>query len=119
MCTPVNLTLLSETATDVVVIVEVFRVYFEGDVWSPVINHLMKETKSKDFQSVIRLPVGCGEQNMALLMPNVYLAIYLRGLGNQVFDKRREKVLRHNMQTGPFVVFTSHVLISKIFVHRL
>lgn len=69
-------------------------------MWSPVLKQLMTVTSTQNFKGLIRLPYGCGEQNMALFMPNVFLAHYLKKLGDQVYTPAREKTLTFNIKTG-------------------
>lgn len=33
----------------------------------------------KNLDGLLRMPYGCGEQNMALLAPNIYILEYLKG----------------------------------------
>ena len=34
--------------------------------------------------NLVRLPTGCGEQNMVGLVPNIYLLDYLTGVGKEM-----------------------------------
>ncbi|XP_055352557.1 CD109 antigen-like [Paramacrobiotus metropolitanus] len=72
-----------------------------GDVWAPTMKHLSMPDVSRDFEGLIRIPMGCGEQTMAVLMPNVFLARYLKRLGgNALTANNRDKKLRENMYKG-------------------
>ena len=51
-----------------------------GDVMAPALDNV---------GHLVRLPTGCGEQNMAGLVPNIYLLQYLRAV-----DRRMEEVER-------------------------
>lgn len=35
----------------------------------------------KNLDGLLRMPYGCGEQNMALLAPNIYILQYLKSTG--------------------------------------
>ncbi len=50
------------------------------------------------LENLLRLPTGCGEQNMLNFAPAVYIARYLDTVG-QLDDATRKKAL-HFMQTG-------------------
>ena len=50
------------------------------------------------LESLLRLPTGCGEQNMLNFAPAVYIARYLDTVG-ELTAEIREKSL-HFMQTG-------------------
>ena len=45
-------------------------VYLTGDIMAPALENL---------GNLVRLPTGCGEQNMVGLVPNIYLLQYLEG----------------------------------------
>ena len=46
-----------------------FIVFFSGDILG---------VATSDFLSIIELPTGCGEQNMAKLIPNIVVMEYLK-----------------------------------------
>ena len=50
------------------------------------------------LERLIRMPYGCGEQNMVAFVPNIVALKYLN-CTNQVNDELREKALLH-METG-------------------
>ncbi|XP_076355649.1 pregnancy zone protein-like [Tachypleus tridentatus] len=60
-----------------------------GDLMSSALNGL---------ESLVRLPVGCGEQNMVLLAPNIFVLNYLTST-NRVTEELKTKTLNY-MQTG-------------------
>ncbi|XP_055348319.1 CD109 antigen-like isoform X2 [Paramacrobiotus metropolitanus] len=60
-----------------------------GDILGAAMNNLDK---------LIRLPTGCGEQNMAITTPNLVVAKYLKQL-NQLSETQRSKLVS-NMQLG-------------------
>ncbi|OWA52410.1 CD109 antigen [Hypsibius exemplaris] len=69
-----------------------------GSSWSPVLQTLLEV--GKDFKSLIKLPLGCGEQNMAIFMPNVYVARYLERTGPYKPNPQRQKRLEQNIKEG-------------------
>ncbi|XP_055348331.1 CD109 antigen-like [Paramacrobiotus metropolitanus] len=60
-----------------------------GDILGAAMNNLHK---------LIRLPTGCGEQNMATTTPNLVVAKYLKQL-NQLAEPQKSKLLS-NMELG-------------------
>ncbi|XP_055329152.1 alpha-2-macroglobulin-like [Paramacrobiotus metropolitanus] len=60
-----------------------------GDILGAAMNNLDK---------LIRLPTGCGEQNMATTVPNLVVAKYLKQL-NQLAEPQKSKLLA-NIQLG-------------------
>ncbi|XP_055347016.1 CD109 antigen-like isoform X2 [Paramacrobiotus metropolitanus] len=60
-----------------------------GDLLGPTIYGI---------NNLIRLPYGCGEQNMALFAPNVFVMKYLKS-ADRLDDQTREKLLR-NLRSG-------------------
>ncbi|XP_055352526.1 CD109 antigen-like isoform X2 [Paramacrobiotus metropolitanus] len=61
----------------------------------------LKESSGKEFEGLIRVPTGCGEQTMSVLMPNVFLAKYLKRLGDAAYTKNnRNKRLKYNIEKG-------------------
>lgn len=46
----------------------------------------------KNLDGLLRMPYGCGEQNMALLAPNIYILQYLEKT-NQLTPAVREKAV--------------------------
>ncbi|XP_055352535.1 LOW QUALITY PROTEIN: CD109 antigen-like [Paramacrobiotus metropolitanus] len=72
-----------------------------GDVWAPVMMQLALPDLSKEFEGLIQVPTGCGEQTMAMLMPNVFLMRYLKRLeGGSLQANNRGKILRENLEKG-------------------
>lgn len=47
----------------------------------------------KNLDGLLRMPYGCGEQNMALLAPNIYILQYLEKT-EQLTPPVKEKALR-------------------------
>ncbi|XP_071544255.1 CD109 antigen-like isoform X2 [Panulirus ornatus] len=60
-----------------------------GDVLGPAVT---------DLQNLLELPTGCGEQNMAKLVPNIVLMEYLRNK-NQLNEELQGRGKRH-LETG-------------------
>ncbi|RWS24130.1 thioester-containing protein-like protein, partial [Leptotrombidium deliense] len=60
-----------------------------GDILGPAINHL---------QDLLRMPYGCGEQNMINLVPNILVLDYLTKAG-RLTDKIKQKAIE-NIETG-------------------
>lgn len=60
-----------------------------GDMLGPSISGLDR---------LLRIPTGCGEQNMITLAPNVYVAKYLKATGKMTPDQR-ERII-NNMVVG-------------------
>jgi alpha-2-macroglobulin len=52
----------------------------------------------QNLESLVQMPVGCGEQNMVLFTPNVYVMKYLSKT-SQLDPAVKERLLR-NMKTG-------------------
>lgn len=73
------------------VIMDSARAYMTvtGDVMGPAIKGLKK---------LVRLPVGCGEQNMVLFVPNIFVMDYLTSTGKMTDDVKEE--CTSNMKTG-------------------
>ena len=46
----------------------------------------------KNLDGLLRMPYGCGEQNMALLAPNIYILEYLKNT-NQLTPAIKEKAI--------------------------
>ncbi|KAJ8679263.1 hypothetical protein QAD02_015050 [Eretmocerus hayati] len=61
-----------------------------GDVLGPALDNL---------EQLVRLPMGCGEQNMILFVPNVHAIAYLDAINRHTGSDTRAKALR-NMQKG-------------------
>ena len=53
-----------------------------GDVMAPALDNVGK---------LVRLPTGCGEQNMAGLIPNIYLLQYLRAVDREMAEVERRR----------------------------
>lgn len=63
-----------------------------GDIMGPALNNL---------DGLVRMPTGCGEQNMVGFTPNIYVLKYLNAssrLTNQIQDKAK-----FYMETGKSV----------------
>ncbi|XP_058808317.1 pregnancy zone protein-like isoform X2 [Phymastichus coffea] len=61
-----------------------------GDVLGPALDNL---------EQLVRLPMGCGEQNMILFVPNIHAIAYLDAINRQTGSEMRAKALK-NMQKG-------------------
>lgn len=60
-----------------------------GDIMGPTVNNLDK---------LLRMPYGCGEQNMVNFVPNIVVADYLNTTG-QLTDEIKSKAVKH-MESG-------------------
>ncbi|XP_033108574.1 pregnancy zone protein-like [Anneissia japonica] len=60
-----------------------------GDIMGPALNNLDR---------LIRLPTGCGEQNIVKMAPNIYVLQYLINTG-QANAELKQNII-HNIQTG-------------------
>ena len=58
-------------------------VHSTGDVMAPALDNV---------GNLVRLPTGCGEQNMVGLVPNIYLLNYLNGVGKKVPEVERKAI---------------------------
>merc|ERR1711963_646092 len=56
-------------------------VYVTGDIMAPALENV---------GNLVRLPTGCGEQNMVGLVPNIYLLEYLRGVDKKMPEIERK-----------------------------
>ena len=64
-----------------------------GDVLGPALENL---------EQLVRLPMGCGEQNMILFVPNIHVITYLDALNkHHTGSEMRAKALK-NMQKGTY-----------------
>ena len=52
----------------------------------------------KNLNSLLSLPFGCGEQNLANFAPNIYVLKYLKAT-QQITEEVRLQTIRH-LQTG-------------------
>ncbi|XP_069003493.1 alpha-2-macroglobulin-like [Embiotoca jacksoni] len=69
----------------------------------------------KNLDGLLRMPYGCGEQNMALLAPNIYILQYLRGteqLTPAIMEKAAgfltsgyQRQLNYKHYNGPYSTF--------------
>ena len=62
-----------------------------GDILAPSMNNL---------DNLVKMPYGCGEQNMISMVPNIYVVKYLKGTGQnkpQLISKA-EKYMRSGYQ---------------------
>lgn len=64
-------------------------VMITGDIMAPALSNLGK---------LLKLPTGCGEQNMMGMAPNVYVMEYLNGTGKK--DVEIERKAKNHMRTG-------------------
>lgn len=62
-----------------------------GDVMGPAI---------KGLRRLVNMPFGCGEQNMVLFVPNIFVLDYLTST-EKLTDDIKEECL-HNMKTGTY-----------------
>ncbi|KAG0410788.1 hypothetical protein HPB47_012086 [Ixodes persulcatus] len=60
-----------------------------GDIMGPAVQNL---------DSLVRVPTGCGEQNMIKFTPNVYVLDYLKATGKHEEDIEKKAV--ENLKTG-------------------
>lgn len=56
-----------------------------GDVMGPALSNL---------DDLLRMPYGCGEQNMVGFVPNVYVLQYLEAAG-RLTDRIQSKAVKH------------------------
>lgn len=49
-------------------------------------------TAMQNLQQLLRMPYGCGEQNMVLFTPNIYILDYLNATG-QLTDETKSKAI--------------------------
>merc|ERR1719158_2035596 len=70
-----------ETPKDIVEGSERAWVYLTGDIMGPALENV---------GNLVRLPTGCGEQNMVGLVPNIYLLDYLRGVNKKMPEIERK-----------------------------
>ena len=68
-----------------------------GDVMGPALSNI---------DDLLRMPYGCGEQNMVGFSPNVFVLQYLEG-SNRDTAELREKALTH-MKSGELITVTIH-----------
>ena len=59
-----------------------------------------------NIDDLLRMPYGCGEQNMVGFSPNVFVLQYLEG-SNRDTEELREKALTH-MKSGELITVTIH-----------
>ena len=76
-----------ETPRDIVEGSERAWVYLTGDIMGPALENV---------GNLVRLPTGCGEQNMVGLVPNIYLLQYLEGTGqkNAELEEKAKEYMR-------------------------
>ena len=72
---------------------------FAGDVIGPTLSNL---------ESLLRMPHGCGEQNMLNFAPNIYVIKYLRKTGRETDEiwRKAEKNMEKGMRQYFFFVFS-------------
>ena len=78
-----------EVPKDVVSDSERAWVYVTGDIMAPALENV---------GNLVRLPTGCGEQNMVGLVPNIYLLQYLEGTKQS--EPELEKKAKEFMEIG-------------------
>lgn len=54
-----------------------FLSMFKGDIMGPVLTNL---------NNLVRMPTGCGEQNMIGFVPNIFVLKYLTSIGKVTKD---------------------------------
>ena len=76
-----------ETPKDIVEDSERAWVYLTGDIMGPALENV---------GNLVRMPTGCGEQNMVGLVPNIYLLQYLEGTGqkNEELEEKAKEYMR-------------------------
>lgn len=62
---------------------------YEGDILGPSVDGL---------ENLLRMPTGCGEQNMIGMAPDLYIARYLRQTGKMT--AALEKRIKNFLETG-------------------
>ena len=70
-------------------LVPMIFIFFLGDIMGPALSNL---------DHLVRMPTGCGEQNMVGFTPNIYVLKYLKSTGKdteQMVDKTK-----HHMEIG-------------------
>lgn len=55
----------------------------------------------KGVKKLVRLPCGCGEQNMVLFAPNIFVMDYLTSTGKITEDIKEQCI--SNMRTGKWL----------------
>ena len=65
------------------------NIFLAGDIMGPALSNM---------DSLVRMPTGCGEQNMVGFTPNIYVLKYLSSTG-QLTDEIQEKA-KHHMEIG-------------------
>lgn len=69
-----------------------------GDVMGPTLNNL---------DNLLRLPFGCGEQNMIHFAPNVFVLKYLqktKQLSHEVESEATDYLVQGNLRHEPFLL---------------
>ena len=64
-----------------------------GDVFGPSLENL---------DSLIKMPYGCGEQNMLRFAPNVFAAVYMKATNRWNKDPERQREIEKALRTGNF-----------------
>jgi len=81
------------------------NVWTEGDMLGPSVNGLDK---------LIKMPYGCGEQNMLNFAPNIYIRRYLETTGqltNDIVDKSQRYMMAGTLYQLPLIFGIFHVLV--------
>ncbi|ROI15092.1 Pregnancy zone protein [Anabarilius grahami] len=65
----------------------------------------------KNLDKLLRMPYGCGEQNMIVLAPNIYILLYLEVTG-QLTAAIRETAIGYLRSARQFIFIDPHVLQS-------
>lgn len=55
----------------------------------------------QNLQNLVRMPYGCGEQNMVLFVPNIYVLNYLNET-QQLTETIQSKAISHLVSGEPF-----------------
>lgn len=79
-----------------------------GDILGPALENL---------DNLVRLPMGCGEQNMVLFVPNIHVIGYLDATGIENPELRAKAV--KNMKKGKRSIFYSQLTIRISFTHLI
>jgi CD109 antigen len=66
--------------------------HFSGDIFGASFENLDK---------LLRMPYGCGEQNMLYFAPSIQAALYMN-VTNRIDDAKREKI-RNILKTGKMI----------------
>lgn len=79
-----------------------------GNILGPALENLNK---------LVKLPMGCGEQNMILLVPNIYVIRYLDAIGSE--NPALRATALKNMEKGTSWTYFTFEKILKILLSRI